>query len=40
MPEEEIDTSYIPKVCDCLNAKHGLFYTPVKKQITMRVYTA
>jgi uncharacterized protein (DUF4415 family) len=37
MPEEEIDTSDIPEVRDWSDAKRGLFYRPVKKQITMRV---
>ena len=36
MPEDEIDTSDIPEIpTDWANAKRGVFYGPVKRQITL-----
>jgi uncharacterized protein (DUF4415 family) len=37
MAEEEIDTSDIPEVTDWSGAKRGLFYRPVKHQLTLRL---
>ena len=37
MPDEDIDTSDIPEVRDWSGAKRGVFYRPVKKQLTLRI---
>ena len=37
MPDDEIDTSDAPEILDWTNAKRGMFYRPVKQQITLRV---
>ena len=37
LPDEEIDTSDIPVILDWKNARRGVFYRPVKQQITLRV---
>ncbi len=37
LPDEEIDTGDIPEVEDWSGAKRGLFYRPVKQQITLRL---
>ncbi len=37
LPEGEIDLSDIPEVRDWSDAKRGLFYRPVKKQLTLRL---
>lgn len=37
LPDEEIDTSDIPEVTDFSNALRGVFYRPVKKQVTLRL---
>lgn len=37
MAEEDIDTSDIPEVLDWTGAKRGLFYRPVKQQLTLRI---
>ena len=37
MPDEEIDTSDAPEILDWSNAKRGMFYRPIKRQITLRV---
>ena len=36
-PDERIDTSDIPEVLDWSEAKRGMFYRPVKQQITLRL---
>ena len=36
-PEDEINTEDIPEVLDWSNAKRGVFYRPVKQQITLRL---
>ena len=36
-PEDEINTDDIPEVLDWSNAKRGVFYRPVKQQITLRL---
>lgn len=37
MPESEIDTKDIPEIRDWTGAKRGLFYRPVKQQLTLRI---
>lgn len=37
LPDDRIDTADIPEVRDWSDAKRGLFYRPVKKQLTLRV---
>ena len=36
-PDEQIDTRTIPEVRDWSTAKRGLFYRPVKQQLTLRI---
>ncbi len=37
LPDEQIQTDDIPEVQDWSNAKRGVFYRPVKQQITLRL---
>ena len=37
LTEEEIDTSDIPELLDWSDGRRGLFYQPVKRQITLRL---
>jgi uncharacterized protein (DUF4415 family) len=37
MPDDKIDTSECPEQVDWSGAKRGMFYRPVKKQITLRI---
>lgn len=37
LPDERIDTRDIPEVRDWSGAKRGLFYRPVKQQLTLRL---
>ena len=37
LPDDQIDTSDIPQVLDWTGARRGLFYRPVKRQITLRL---
>jgi uncharacterized protein (DUF4415 family) len=37
LPDNQIDTSDIPEIQDWSGAKRGLFYRPVKQQITLRL---
>ena len=37
LPDSEINTDDIPEVRDWSNAKRGMLYRPVKKQITLRL---
>ncbi len=37
LPEDEVDLSDIPEVRDWSGVKRGLFYRPVKKQLTLRL---
>ena len=37
LPDEQIDTRDIPEVRDWSGAKRGLFYRPVKQQLTLRI---
>jgi uncharacterized protein (DUF4415 family) len=37
LPEDQINTEDIPEVRDWSGAKRGLFYRPIKRQITLRL---
>jgi uncharacterized protein (DUF4415 family) len=37
LPEGEINTTDIPEIRDWSGAKRGLFYRPVKQQLTLRL---
>lgn len=37
MPDEQIDTLDIPEIPDWSGAKRGVFYRPIKQQITLRL---
>ena len=37
LPDDRIDTSDIPEIVSWPDAERGLFYRPVKKQITLRL---
>ncbi len=37
LPDEQIDTSDAPEVRDWSGAQRGLFYRPIKQQITLRL---
>ena len=37
LPDDQIDTSDISEVRDWSDARRGLFYRPVKQQITLRL---
>ncbi len=37
LPDDRIDLSDIPEVRDWSGAKRGLFYRPVKQQLTLRL---
>lgn len=37
LPDDRIDTADIPEVRDWSDAKRGLFYRPVKRQLTLRI---
>ena len=37
LPEDEIDTTDAPEIPDWSDAKRGVFYRPVKQQITIRL---
>lgn len=39
LPDDRIDTTDIPEVLDWSDARRGMFYRPVKKQITLRLDT-
>jgi hypothetical protein len=39
LPEDQIETDDMPEVRDWSDAKRGLFYRPVKQQITLRHLT-
>ena len=36
-PDSELDTDDIPEIFDWSDAKRGVFYRPVKQQITLRL---
>lgn len=37
MPDDKINTNDSPELVDWVDAKRGMFYRPVKKQITLRI---
>lgn len=37
MPDDDIDTSDAPELADWSNAKRGLFYRPIKQQLSLRL---
>ena len=37
MPDDEIDTTDAPEILDWSDARRGVFYQPVKQQITLRL---
>ena len=37
LPDERIDTGAIPQAGDWSNARRGVFYRPVKQQLTLRL---
>lgn len=37
MEDDEIDTSDIPEITDWSGARRGVFYRPVKRQLTLRM---
>lgn len=37
LPDERIDTGDIPEIRDWAGAGRGLFYRPVKQQLTLRI---
>ena len=37
LPEDKINTAAIPEVLDWSGAQRGVFYKPVKQQITLRL---
>ena len=39
LPDDAIDTSDAPELLDWSGAKRGLFYRPVKQQLTLRLDT-
>ena len=37
LPDDQIDTADAPEILDWSDAKRGVFYRPVKQQITLRI---
>ena len=37
LPDDQIDTTDAPEILDWSDARRGVFYRPVKQQITLRV---
>ena len=37
LPEDEVDTTDAPEILDWSDARRGVFYRPVKQQITLRL---
>ena len=37
LPDDQIDTTDAPEILDWSDARHGVFYRPVKRQITLRL---
>ena len=37
LPDDQIDTVDVPEVLDWSSARRGLFYRPIKQQITLRL---
>ncbi len=36
-PDDQIDTTGVPEILDWSDARRGVFYRPVKQQITLRL---
>ncbi len=39
LPDDQIDTTDAPEILDWSDARRGVFYRPVKRQITLRLDT-
>lgn len=37
LPDDQIDTTEAPEILDWSDARRGVFYRPVKQQITLRL---
>lgn len=37
LPEDQIDTTDAPEILDWSDARRGVFYRPVKQQVTLRL---
>lgn len=37
LPDDQIDTTDAPEILDWSDARRGVFYRPIKKQITLRL---
>ena len=37
LPEDQVDTTGAPEILDWSDARRGVFYRPVKQQITLRI---
>ena len=37
LPDDQIDTADAPEILDWSDARRGVFYRPVKQQITLRI---
>ncbi len=37
LPDDQVDTTDIPEVLDWSDARRGVFYRPVKRQVTLRL---
>ena len=37
LPDDQIDTTDVPEILDWFDARRGVFYRPVKQQITLRI---
>ena len=37
LPEDQVDTTDAPEILDWSDARRGVFYRPVKQQITLRI---
>ena len=37
LPDDQIDTTDAPEIIDWSDARRGVFYRPVKQQITLRI---
>ena len=37
LPEDQVDTTDAPEILDWSDARRGVFYQPVKQQITLRI---
>jgi uncharacterized protein (DUF4415 family) len=37
LPDRQIDTNEMPEIADWSGARRGVFYRPIKQQITLRI---